>query len=74
MRIVKSARTKRWGKVQALQHLLIRSHQARLPTVKRVTENRDAARQVLTGLCGLMPSRGGKQLKRCPAVIIVHNH
>ena len=39
MRIAKSARAKRWGKVQALQHLLTRSHQAKLLAVKRVTEN-----------------------------------
>lgn len=39
MRIAKSARAKCWGKVQALQHLLTRSHQAKLLAVKRVTEN-----------------------------------
>ena len=40
MRIAKSARAKRWGKVQALQHLLTRSHQAKLLAVKRVTDNK----------------------------------
>jgi len=39
MRIAKAARAKRWGKVQALQRLLTRSHQAKLLAVKRVTEN-----------------------------------
>lgn len=39
MRIAKSARAKRWGKAQALQRLLTRSHQAKLLAVKRVTEN-----------------------------------
>ena len=39
MRIAKSARAKRWGKVQVLQHLLTRSHQAKLLAVQRVTEN-----------------------------------
>jgi RNA-directed DNA polymerase len=39
MRIAKSARAKRWGKVQTLHHLLTRSHQAKLLALKRVTEN-----------------------------------
>lgn len=39
MRIAKSARKKRWGRVQALQRILTRSHQAKLLAVKRVTEN-----------------------------------
>ena len=40
IRIAKAARAKRWGKVQALQRLLTRSHHAKLLAVKRVTENR----------------------------------
>jgi RNA-directed DNA polymerase len=39
LRIAKAARAKRWGKVQALQRLLTRSHHAKLLAVKRVTSN-----------------------------------
>jgi len=39
MRIAKAARENRWGKVQALQRLLTRSHQAKLLAVKRVMSN-----------------------------------
>jgi RNA-directed DNA polymerase len=39
-RIVKAIQEKRWGKVKALQHLLIRSFSAKSIAVKRVTENR----------------------------------
>jgi RNA-directed DNA polymerase len=40
VRIAKAARDGRWGKVQALQHLLTRSHSGKCIAVKRVTENR----------------------------------
>jgi RNA-directed DNA polymerase len=39
MHIAKSAKAKRGGKVQALQYLLLRSHQEKLLVAKRVTEN-----------------------------------
>ena len=39
IRIAKTAREKRWGKVKALQRLLTRSHYAKLLAVKRVTQN-----------------------------------
>jgi RNA-directed DNA polymerase len=38
-RIVKAIQAGRWNKVQALQHLLTRSHSGKLLAVKRVTEN-----------------------------------
>jgi RNA-directed DNA polymerase len=39
-RIVKAIQDGRWGKVQALQHLLTHSYAAKAVAVKRVTENR----------------------------------
>jgi RNA-directed DNA polymerase len=39
MRIVKAVQAGRWGKVQALQHLLTHSFAAKALAVKRVTEN-----------------------------------
>ena len=38
-RIANSTQPGRWNKVQALQHLLTRSHSGKLLAVKRVTEN-----------------------------------
>src|SRR5688572_14602252 len=40
MRIAKAARSGRWNKVKALQHLLIHSFYGKCLAVKRVTENR----------------------------------
>jgi RNA-directed DNA polymerase len=40
VRIAKATQEGRWGKVQALQHLLTRSHHGKMLAVKRVTENR----------------------------------
>ena len=40
VRIAKATREGRWGKVQALQRLLTRSHNGKMLAVKRVTENR----------------------------------
>lgn len=40
MRIAKAVQDGRWGKVQALQRLLTRSHSGKMLAVKRVTENR----------------------------------
>jgi len=40
MRIAKAVREKRWGKVKALQHLLVKSRAAKLWAVRRVTSNR----------------------------------
>ena len=40
VRIAKATREGRWGKVQALQRLLTRSHSGKMLAVKRVTENR----------------------------------
>jgi RNA-directed DNA polymerase len=39
VRIVKAGQARRWGKVQALQHLLTHSFAAKALAVKRVTEN-----------------------------------
>src|SRR5471030_286512 len=39
-RIAKATQEGRWGKVQALQRLLTRSHSGKMLAVKRVTENR----------------------------------
>ena len=38
-RIVQATREGRWGKVQALQHLLTHSHSGKVVAVRRVTEN-----------------------------------
>ncbi|UIF88317.1 reverse transcriptase N-terminal domain-containing protein (plasmid) [Cupriavidus necator] len=40
VRIAKATMEGRWGKVQALQRLLTRSHSGKMLAVKRVTENR----------------------------------
>ena len=40
MRIAKATQAGRWGKVQALQRLLSRSHGGKMLAAKRVTENR----------------------------------
>ncbi|WP_459252761.1 reverse transcriptase N-terminal domain-containing protein [Paraburkholderia sp. RL17-373-BIF-A] len=40
VRIAKAVREGRWGKVNALQRLLTRSHSGKMLAVKRVTENR----------------------------------
>lgn len=40
VRIVKATQEGRWGKVQALQHLLTHSHSGKCIAVRRVTENR----------------------------------
>ena len=40
VRIAKATREGRWGKVQALQRLLTRSHSGKMLAAKRVTENR----------------------------------
>src|SRR3954468_19602951 len=40
VRIAKATQEGRWGKVQALQRLLTRSHSGKMLAVKRVTENR----------------------------------
>lgn len=40
VRIAKATRECRWGKVQALQRLLTRSHSGKMLAVKQVTENR----------------------------------
>jgi len=40
VRIAKATKEGRWGKVQALQRLLTRSHSGKMLAVKRVTENR----------------------------------
>lgn len=40
MRIAKAVREGRWGKANALQRLLTRSHSGKMLAVKRVTENR----------------------------------
>jgi len=40
VRIAKATQAGRWGKVQALQRLLSRSHSGKMLAVKRVTENR----------------------------------
>src|SRR5665213_2451778 len=40
VRIAKATKDGRWGKVQALQRLLTRSHSGKMLAVKRVTENR----------------------------------
>jgi RNA-directed DNA polymerase len=40
VRIAKATQEGRWGKAQALQHLLTRSHSGKMLAVKRVTENR----------------------------------
>jgi RNA-directed DNA polymerase len=41
-RIVQATQDGRWGKVQALQHLLSHSHSAKVWAVRRVTENHGA--------------------------------
>ena len=40
VRIAKAVREGRWGKVNAVQRLLTRSHSGKMLAVKRVTENR----------------------------------
>lgn len=60
VRIAKATRDGRWGKVQALQRLLTRSHSGRMLAVKRVTENRGKR---TPGVDGRIWSSPGAKLK-----------
>lgn len=55
MRIAKAVREGRWGKVQALQRLLTRSHSGKMLAVKRVTENRGKRTPGVDGKVWLSP-------------------
>lgn len=50
-RIAKATQAGRWGKVQALQRLLSRSHSGKMLAVKRVTENRGKPTPGQTAFC-----------------------
>lgn len=52
MRIAKAVREGRWGKAQALQRLLTRSHSGKMLAVKRVTENSGKRRRGWTERLG----------------------
>src|ERR1700675_5120757 len=56
MRIAKAAREGRWGKAQALQRLLTRSHGGKMLAVKRVTENSGKRTPGVDGRTWLTPA------------------
>jgi RNA-directed DNA polymerase len=56
VRIAKATRESRWGKVQALQRLLTRSHSGKMLAVKRVTENRGKRTPGVDGKLWLTPA------------------
>jgi RNA-directed DNA polymerase len=56
MRIAKAAREGRWGKAQALQRLLTRSHGGKMLAVKRVTENSGKKTPGVDGRIWLTPA------------------
>jgi len=56
VRIAKATREGRWGKVQALQRLLTRSHGGKLLAVKRVTENRGKRTSGVDGVVWSTPA------------------
>ena len=56
MRIAKAVREGRWGKAQALQRLLTRSHSGKLLAVKRVTENSGKRTPGVDGRVWLTPA------------------
>ena len=55
VRIAKATQEGRWGKVQALQRLLTRSHSGKMLAVKRVTENRGKRTPGVDGKIWLTP-------------------
>ena len=55
-RIAESVREGRWGKAQALQHLLSRSFYGRLWAVKRVTANKGSRTPGIDGVTWNSPS------------------
>lgn len=56
MRIAKAVREGRWGKAQALQRLLTRSHSGKMLAVKRVTENSGKRTPGVDGKTWLTPA------------------
>ena len=56
-RIVKATQAGRWGKVNALQRLLSRSHSAKVLAVKRVTENDGKRTPGVDGVCWNTPQK-----------------
>jgi hypothetical protein len=56
MRIAKAVREGRWGKAQALQRLLTRSHSGKMLAVKRVTENSGKRTPGVDGRTWLTPA------------------
>src|ERR1700730_19065075 len=56
MRIAKAVREGRWGKAQALQRLLTRSHSGKMLSVKRVTENSGKRTPGVDGRTWLTPA------------------
>ena len=50
VRIAKAVREKRWGKVRALQHLLVKSRAAKLWAIRRVTTNRGKSTPGIDGV------------------------
>jgi RNA-directed DNA polymerase len=62
VRIVKAVQAGRWGKVQALQHLLTHSFSAKALAVKRVTENPGKRTPGVDGILWDTPEKKGKAI------------
>jgi RNA-directed DNA polymerase len=67
-RIVKATQAGRWGKVQALQHLLTHSFAAKVVAVKRVTENQGKRTPGVDGVIWETPE------KKAQAVSTLRQH
>jgi RNA-directed DNA polymerase len=67
-RIVKATQAGRWGKVQALQHLLTHSFSAKVVAVKRVTENQGKRTPGVDGVIWEPPE------KKAQAVMTLRQH
>jgi RNA-directed DNA polymerase len=63
VRIAKATKDGRWGKVQALQRLLTRSHSGKMLAVKRVTENRGKRTPGVDGRVWSSPAAKSKGVK-----------
>ena len=63
VRIAKATKDGRWGKVQALQRLLTRSHSGKMLAVKRVTENRGKRTPGVDGRIWSSPAAKSKGVK-----------
>jgi phosphopantetheinyl transferase (holo-ACP synthase) len=65
VRIAKATQAGRWGKVQALQRLLSRSHGGKMLAAKRVTENRSKSTPGSMARSGQLRQPNGSECCHC---------